>query len=588
MNAQEWPAGVALGHLLVERVRLVASHRGREMAADALQAMFVAVDDHAALDVLVSACDKSSKMLVEAWWIAVGPVLARKDGHAVAAKAADRMEALFEWAEAQVPEPVRSWCEDVLVDFEAFMAEIGGEPSTLRLTLSLVRPGRNATWVRFGFSTPAQEQILWAERELTGVSPTWLALSLGSWACGGRLRDVAVDDRHPPPKWLPPPLFRYHPERFRATRRYARLLKAIHPVVGLPRVAQLNAVGDAVVREYNARCGEIERRATWKSNVAAGRIVDGEVGIAFAWCNFANAGRQIFEFTERLTNMLRHSDAGDIPIDQIRLPYPMLYLRFGPVEGWSVEDGWRIDGCYIEHHVDAELMTFLFTAVPEDPERVVQWAGFGEPTLHLAFTKEDRGLDLGAAIDTEISRKLDNLREDRARVPMMQATLDAAVAEGVPLPQVTVTTEERAKREEAVLMGHRQLLHQVMSLAANALCYLTAYPDDTESQWPAGTPAGLLATVRAGNPKQRQRAKSQLESMGYTKVHVCGSRLTPPVPSVTTGAEDGRPLRSHWRRGHWRRQPYGEGRALRKLVWLMPVLVGAGDGEVVGHIYRAD
>jgi len=34
--------------------------------------------------------------------------------------------------------------------------------------------------------------------------------------------------------------------------------------------------------------------------------------------------------------------------------------------------------------------------------------------------------------------------------------------------------------------------------------------------------------------------------------------------------------RLHWRRGHVRRQPYGTGRGQRKLIWIEPVLVGAG------------
>ena len=34
--------------------------------------------------------------------------------------------------------------------------------------------------------------------------------------------------------------------------------------------------------------------------------------------------------------------------------------------------------------------------------------------------------------------------------------------------------------------------------------------------------------------------------------------------------------RLHWRRGHIRRQPHGPGRGQRKLVWIEPVLVGAG------------
>lgn len=52
------------------------------------------------------------------------------------------------------------------------------------------------------------------------------------------------------------------------------------------------------------------------------------------------------------------------------------------------------------------------------------------------------------------------------------------------------------------------------------------------------------------------------------------------------GRSSGRRARPHWRRGHWRRQPFGEKRALRKLIWVMPVMVQhGGEGEADGHLY---
>jgi hypothetical protein len=27
---------------------------------------------------------------------------------------------------------------------------------------------------------------------------------------------------------------------------------------------------------------------------------------------------------------------------------------------------------------------------------------------------------------------------------------------------------------------------------------------------------------------------------------------------------------AHWKRGHWKRQPYGEGRSQRRLIWIKP------------------
>jgi hypothetical protein len=39
----------------------------------------------------------------------------------------------------------------------------------------------------------------------------------------------------------------------------------------------------------------------------------------------------------------------------------------------------------------------------------------------------------------------------------------------------------------------------------------------------------------------------------------------------------------HWRRGHWRHQAHGEGRALRKDIWIEPMLVGTNNHNTPTH-----
>jgi len=51
---------------------------------------------------------------------------------------------------------------------------------------------------------------------------------------------------------------------------------------------------------------------------------------------------------------------------------------------------------------------------------------------------------------------------------------------------------------------------------------------------------------------------------------------------------DGNSKRPHWRRGHFRRQPYGPARSARKLIFIKPILVNARhfDGDVADTEYR--
>lgn len=48
--------------------------------------------------------------------------------------------------------------------------------------------------------------------------------------------------------------------------------------------------------------------------------------------------------------------------------------------------------------------------------------------------------------------------------------------------------------------------------------------------------------------------------------------LREPPTAETATARAG--VRTHWRRGHFRNQAHGEGRAQRKIIWIQPVLVG--------------
>ena len=85
------------------------------------------------------------------------------------------------------------------------------------------------------------------------------------------------------------------------------------------------------------------------------------------------------------------------------------------------------------------------------------------------------------------------------------------------------------------------------------------------------------------------RARSRLAALGYVPVLLCGQQVEKQRQRVGASASPGagHPV-THWRRGHWRNQAHGPGRSLRKLIWLMPMLVGnnQSDEPESGHLYR--
>lgn len=124
-----------------------------------------------------------------------------------------------------------------------------------------------------------------------------------------------------------------------------------------------------------------------------------------------------------------------------------------------------------------------------------------------------------------------------------------------------------------------------LKLVINGLAYLSHYRDDIEKRWVDGTPSSMIEKIEhAVTYKEKQRATSKLLSMGYTIVNLCGMEFDKNSVSNGSGSE----MSAHWRRGHWRVQPHGKGRLLRKRVWIMPVLVRSDLELKEGHIYKAD
>lgn len=123
-----------------------------------------------------------------------------------------------------------------------------------------------------------------------------------------------------------------------------------------------------------------------------------------------------------------------------------------------------------------------------------------------------------------------------------------------------------------------------LRLIVNALCFITAYPEDIEVQWPQATPKKLLSKT-VGTFRESRRTKSKLASLGYIPIHLCGLKIR--KIAAEESAFPKKPIQGHWRRGHWRNQAHGPKLQLHKLIWIMPVMVNTTDEPAMGHLYLA-
>lgn len=79
------------------------------------------------------------------------------------------------------------------------------------------------------------------------------------------------------------------------------------------------------------------------------------------------------------------------------------------------------------------------------------------------------------------------------------------------------------------------------------------------------------ALRRAAGLGERKRAKLLQRSASLYNGILAGPESLPNASEITTGAG----VAPHWRRGHFRMQPFGAGSRQRKLIFVAPVLVHA-------------
>ena len=125
-------------------------------------------------------------------------------------------------------------------------------------------------------------------------------------------------------------------------------------------------------------------------------------------------------------------------------------------------------------------------------------------------------------------------------------------------------------------------------LFVNLCAYIEAIgPSSTDTSRPARKQALQAKADRAG-PKKRKKLQRQADKASGATVVYLGTGYQAQTSGDGTSGGDNR--REHWVRGHWRNQPYGFGRRLRRKRWIQPHkrCTGSPQGPVPGRTYRLE
>jgi hypothetical protein len=272
-------------------------------------------------------------------------------------------------------------------------------------------------------------------------------------------------------------------------------------------------------------------------------------------------GRQIFDFSSGLVQMLQHTDIRDCSVQNLLLPYPALYMHFGRAAGIEVEGSngelEYIDGALIAHAKDEsmEVLKLALSGVDRSGARVRR-------TMHYtSLPAEAMRLPVQQAIDAGVEYFLDGPPR-RSDVPEW----------------VQDFWEDRRRHAGKAAIA-------ALPLIVNGLFYLENPPRPHRVALGAATPAELVAQWEGTVPARRRKLQAKLTADGYTLVHLVGEEIAHRADGSGSGT-----VAPHWRRGHWREQAHGPKMSLRKRILIKPVLVN-GHGEahpldVPGHVYK--
>lgn len=316
-------------------------------------------------------------------------------------------------------------------------------------------------------------------------------------------------------------------------------------------------------------------------------------GTAYAIGDFQKHGSNIFDLAPELVTLFKKTSVDDIIIEDINLPYETFYIHIGEEAGivvpeWAQDDdlGIPIEGAYVSRSTHSvrglDEGSLIIDFVPGFADGCAEH-GMSYSLMFEFHQGKDGYYQTGkkTPIIEAYKRQFENpfliMSEDEWQ--SMQAADPSHVRPTKTLQQVR---DDWRPDEDHLLW--RATAPELLKIVINAILFLTYEKDDVVLDYPAYTPAKLMAKAKKGDTKEAKRSQSKLQSMGYRKVAFVGRKTA----SAYRKSLSERGVLTHWRRGHWRRQPYGtRGSGLRKLVWMKPVLVNAsGDDLIPGHVYE--
>jgi hypothetical protein len=317
-----------------------------------------------------------------------------------------------------------------------------------------------------------------------------------------------------------------------------------------------------------------------------------EQSIFILFSKFKNRGRNIFHISDALFQLLKKTDADNITFDNIKFPYKTFYIYFGKQTHWEIEKGKYIDGAYVNVDTEDKYLQFILTTQDDfvDTNLSKRYIYLFDETKSIGLDFEEKpGISINEAIQNEFVKLEESIvdKDKKYEEVLQKIELDEEHKEGIRAARKYYKQEFETDDLNRYSKDKTYLQHfkGICSLIINSVLYLNLENREVTTSYPPTTPRMFIDELK--NAKQKNKRKiieDKIERLGYTKIHYCGKNL-----HYSNHNETGSEVMPHWRRGHFRNQPFGENRASKKIIWIEPTIVRQDKGvPQKGHIYSID
>lgn len=379
-----------------------------------------------------------------------------------------------------------------------------------------------------------------------------------------------------------------HPMRYMRNRPFARkALQLYRRMVGrgIPTNTWVQEIGQLIMPIYNDLIMTLPFEKRPERPTA---MLVQEASLVSHVGAFVEHGRNIFFLEPQLVRLLDQTDLANVRGGDIKLPFDCFHISFGDAFDGSLPGlPNKIDGAYITSYPGwSDNIQIVVTTRRLDLQHLDKpnrWPFSRDIYFYASLNLSDPSMAFDDIVRIAI-------KDGEIKIEQSIMSPDEDITIDEPMGMITVQdvrhltdAEETALTREGLPMFRRAL-----ALVVNALCYLNSTTRETEATLlPDDSPASLLENWQSSKVSVRDRARAGLLELGFMPVVVCRGAVSSRRADGNNG-DGSTHIAAHWRRGHWRRQPHGQGRAFIKLIWVRPTLVAADQGvtNTQGHLYR--